>query len=191
MPPLSRSLAIVLCCICLAASARAGETVMVPLLSGIYKLDVPVGWYVQEEPDGTAVAISPEKDHPAQVVVYAPNILVDDFENFARQFAETVWLTSGGEGQPDIKEELLSGFPARSVYIAGQGFKMQAHVVNLDVAVVTMMAAAPDALADEFFPAAAAIFESHDIFLKQFRQNAELLQQVANAMNEEEVVEQE
>ncbi len=181
------SLAAFLFCVCVA---RAADTARIPLLNGIYSLEAPTDWHVEQEPEGQSVMFSPEQGASQMVVVTAPNITVgDDYAEYAGiQIGILFKLMGGGKVTAEEKGE-TDGFPSVafsfSIPSGDSTIEGRANVVDFDGAAVLFIAICPADQLDEFLPAAGDIIDSYQLHPEAIEENKQVLADVAEKINQE------
>lgn len=174
---------VVLC----GVSAQAGM-VRVPLLNGVYSVEAPAEWYVEQQDDGTGVTFAPEKGAPSMVVITAPNLDVgNEIGEYAGVQMGLLFKQIGGgeitgeeEGETDGNPSIFFSF---SIPVGDTTLEGKANVVNYDGAAVLFVALAPAALEAEFLPIAGAIIDSYQLHPEAIKQQAAVIKQVSDKIN--------
>ena len=178
-------------CIALCGSVFAGDASRVPLLNGVYSVAIPDGWHVNQKDDGTTTQISPSEDSSMALVITAPNIAIEDEEDFAEYAAISLHALfaefGGGEVTGEDDEAELLGFPAIlysfSLSANGIDFEGRSAAINADGAAVVFVAMAPEEDIDDFLPFATFIIESYELDPEAIEANAETIANVSELIN--------
>lgn len=169
--------------------AMAGETGRVPLLNGVYSLEAPANWWVEQEKDGTGVTFSPEKDSPKAIFITAPNVTIgDDYAEYAGVQMGILFKALGGGEITGEEEGETDGYPsiafAFSIPAGDTTVEGRANVVNFDGAAVIFLVIAPADDIDEFLPIAGEVIDSYQIHPEAIETNAKVIAEVSEKINQ-------
>ncbi len=173
----------------IGGTALAGQdTETISLLNGVYSVDVPVGWYYEQDEFGVA-NVSPEKGSPYSVIFLPPNPDVEgDIEEYAGIITGALIAPHGGEV---TNEEELDFNGNRAVMFhfaipAGEGVVHGiGNVVDFDGYGVLCLAVGPEDEFEEFFEYASGLMGTYQIDEDELEENAQILQQIADHLVEE------
>lgn len=172
-----------------ACCAVAGEDcIRVPLLHGVYSVESPADWWLEEEEDGSAVTFAPQENSPNQIIFSAPNTRVQgDYTDYLElQMAMIFLMLDGGEVTSE-RDDAFAGRPCRRFdftvpfgpgAIAGTGM-----AVHYEEGVAIMLALSPESEAESFLPRAVEVMHSYRLDAEVRAANREEVDELSERVN--------
>lgn len=172
----------------LAVPAFAEETVRVPMLNNVYSVEAPAEWIVEQNEHGQA-RFTPEEGSPYSIVFFPPN---PDVEGEIAEYAGIVTGALLGQIGGEIGEEEELDFDGRdglmfefAIPADGGTLLGIGMVVDFDGYGVLCLATGPEEDIEEFIEIAGEIMGSYMINEEAVRENADLLQEIADQLVKE------
>lgn len=173
----------------IGAAVPAGEdAIRVPLLKGVYSVESPAEWWLEEEEDGSAATFAPQENSPNQIIFSAPNTRVQgDYTEYVELQMRMIFLMLDGGEVTSERDDTFEGRPCRLFDFTvpfGPGAIMGTGMaVNYEEGVATMLALAPEDLAEEFLPRAAAIMKSYRLDAAALAENRTAVDELSERIN--------
>jgi hypothetical protein len=167
-----------------AMAGDAAETVRIPLLNGIYSVEAPGDWYMEQSPDGESAYFATAMGADSMLVFSAPNPTIEgDIEAYAEKQREVLFKTMGGGEiiRQDKKE--FKGYPAIFAHVSVPGGQGLMNVFDVDGAAVLCLVLSPDGEFDEFIGDAIEIIDSYEIDEGVLEDNMDLLKELGEKIN--------
>lgn len=165
-----------------AAAEEAAHRVQ--LLDGVYSVEVPASWWVNEIGPHEGAVISETKDSPYKLMISTPVAGIEDVPTYTHLALADACKKLGGTGillgeglQVDDDQASIQAVFA----VVGQnGQKLGGMMDTVEIAdhTVTLMAIGPEEGFAEFLPKAEAIFNTYEIDADQLDNHHDELEQI-------------
>lgn len=167
-----------------ATAGWAGETARVPLLNGVYSVEAPSDWYVEQEDSGGSTTFAPTKGAPNMVLFIAPNPLVEgEIAKYAGLMMGMVFKKFGGGAVTAEEEGEFKGHPSIMFHFAipagDDSYQGLANVFDIDGYAIICIAMAPGSQLKSFWEQAGPIIESYEFNADAAEENHDVLVDLA------------
>lgn len=173
-------------CLLVAGIAAAGEaeTRRIEFANGLYAVEVPASWWVEEDEGGSGTTLAESKDSPNRLVIGTPLPGVKDMQQYMDLLLRATYRKLGGEGfvlvtrreDTDWGDSIQAIFTVKRPGDANYGGMLDAIDINGNL--VTFLATGPEDGFGEFLAKAEAVMESYEVDEDALDDNADELEAI-------------
>lgn len=171
----------------LAGASLAAESRKVELLDGIYSLEVPADWFVQEEQNGQGTVLSDGQSSPYHLVIGTPIPGIDDLPQYVELMVAAVCKGLGSEGavMGEGVGEADGHTAMQSVFVIpranGENFGGMIDAEQINGYTVTMLAVGPAKGFQAFLAKAQPVMESYELDADAMDDHHDELEEIGEA----------
>ncbi len=173
-------------------AAEGGSALLrIPLIGGLYTVEAPGDWHLEERGSDLTAAFSAEKDSPAALVIAAPNPAISDAAGHSRLVAAALIAPFGSGKITHEQEEIRDETRAHALWFdceTASRIPFRGWVrttVHPDAgASVRTAAVAPAENFDAFMRSIRPILDSYELDAAMAKENTDLLREVGEKIIE-------
>lgn len=169
------------------AASGEKETRRIELLNGLYAVEAPSSWWLQEDEGGARTEMAESKDSPNRLIIGTPIPGVRDMPQLMNLLLQATYRRLGGEGHvlstkhddTDGIDSIQSIFTVRTP--GGANFGGMLDAIDVNGHVVTLMAIGPEDGFGEFLAKAEAVMETYEVDEDALDDNADDIEAIGEA----------
>lgn len=173
---------VLLLCATVVSASESGSLVRVPVIGGLYTVEAPSDWHLEESGDDLTATFAEEPDADGALVIAAPNPAAPNITDYNRLAANALLATFGNGIIVQEEEGETDGFPSHTLWIEfevdGAPYLGWSRTIDFDGIAVQAMTLATAGKFVPYMDTAGPILDSYELDPDMVEENIELLSEV-------------